>query len=211
VYTLPPNQAVSPERQRLINARRNQQPPYRDTRALILRKSRSLLRHIDESLRRQLHALGASARFLTTDARSTPEIPSQSVDLIVTSPPFLNVVQYAADNWLRCWFNHIDAEEVARRITQVSRLEEWLEIMEACFREFYRIVKPGGWIAFEVGEVRNGRVRLDEHVAPIGEKAGFRCQAIVINRQQFTKTSNIWGVQNNRKGTNTNRVVLFRK
>ncbi|RMH77684.1 MAG: site-specific DNA-methyltransferase, partial [Calditrichaeota bacterium] len=103
VYTLPPNQAVSPERQRLINARRNQQPPYRDTRALILRKSRSLLRHIDEPLRRQLHALGASARFLTADARSTPEIPSQSVDLIVTSPPFLNVVQYAADNWLRCW------------------------------------------------------------------------------------------------------------
>jgi len=33
----------------------------------------------------------------------------------------------------------------------------------------------------------------------------------MINRQQFTKTSNIWGVGNNRGGTNTNRIVLFRK
>jgi hypothetical protein len=34
---------------------------------------------------------------------------------------------------------------------------------------------------------------------------------IVINEQIFTKTSNIWGVNNNNKGTNTNRIVIFQK
>ena len=29
--------------------------------------------------------------------------------------------------------------------------------------------------------------------------------------QRFTKTANIWGVGNNRLGTNTNRIVVFRK
>ncbi|GAG78686.1 unnamed protein product, partial [marine sediment metagenome] len=34
---------------------------------------------------------------------------------------------------------------------------------------------------------------------------------IVINEQDFTKTSNIWGIKNKESGTNTNRIVLFRK
>ena len=43
VYTLPPNQAVSVEVQRKINANRQQTPTKRDVRALILGKTRSLL------------------------------------------------------------------------------------------------------------------------------------------------------------------------
>ena len=36
-------------------------------------------------------------------------------------------------------------------------------------------------------------------------------EVILINQQQFTKTSNIWGVDNMAGGTNTNRIVLFCK
>jgi hypothetical protein len=34
---------------------------------------------------------------------------------------------------------------------------------------------------------------------------------VVVNEQRFTKTANIWGVENNAKGTNTNRIVVFQK
>ena len=96
-------------------------------------------------------------------------------------------------------------------MTVTKSLPEWETVMGAVFRELHRITRPGGWVAFEVGEVRNGRIKLDEIVAPLGEAAGFRCAGIVINRQQFTKTANIWGVKNNAKGTNTNRIVVFNK
>ena len=43
VYTLPPNQAVTIERQKIINARRLQEPDFRNVPELILKKSRSLL------------------------------------------------------------------------------------------------------------------------------------------------------------------------
>lgn len=33
----------------------------------------------------------------------------------------------------------------------------------------------------------------------------------MINKQTFTKTANIWGISNNNKGTNTNRIVVFQK
>ena len=59
--------------------------------------------------------------------------------------------------------------------------------------------------------MRRGEIRLEEVVAPIGMAAGFECEAVLINSQRFTKTANIWGITNNRLGTNTNRIVIFRK
>ena len=211
VYTLPPNQAVPPESQKKINEKRNQIPPYRDIKKLILKKSTSLIKDISEDKKSQLSKIAEMALFLTSDARYTDKIPAKSIQLAVTSPPFLDVVQYADDNWLRCWFNSIDILEVEKRITTSKSIDDWCEVMGAVFKELYRITKMGGWIAFEVGEVRNGKIRLDEYVVPLGIEAGFKCEGIVINRQNFTKTSNIWGVNNNSKGTNTNRIVLFEK
>ena len=83
--------------------------------------------------------------------------------------------------------------------------------MAQVFLELARVLKPGGYVAFEVGEVRGGRVRLEEHVIPCGIHAGLDPVLVLINSQEFTKTAACWGVDNNRKGTNTNRIVLFRK
>lgn len=211
VYTLPPNQAVTAEKQLRINMRRNQQPAYRDTRKLILKKTHSLIKDLaaDEIIR--LREAAQSAVFLQTDARCTPQISSGSVQLTVTSPPFLDIVQYSQDNWLRCWFNDIPVGEIERQITMARTVEQWSGVMGAVFEELYRITKKDGWVAFEVGEIKRGRIRLDEYIVPLGLAAGFNCEGVIINLQEFTKTSNIWGVGNNSLGTNTNRIVLFRK
>nr|MCU0365520.1 hypothetical protein [Ignavibacteriaceae bacterium] len=111
----------------------------------------------------------------------------------------------------RCWFNNIDARRVAQNITVTKKLDEWEKVMGEVFVELYRITKTGGYVAFEVGEVRRGKIKLDEHIVPLGIKAGFECIGIVINQQKFTKTANIWGINNNAFGTNTNRIVVFRK
>ena len=83
--------------------------------------------------------------------------------------------------------------------------------MTAVFRELFRVLRPGGHVAFEVGEVRAGKARLEEAVLPCGLEAGLIPLLVVINDQKFTKTANCWGVDNNFKGTNTNRIVVFRK
>ncbi len=211
VYTLPPNQAVAPEDQLRINRKLGQKPPYRDTRALILRKSVQLQSQLTAADRQRLRQAATNAIFLNTDAAATRVLPSGGLQLTVTSPPFLDVVQYARDNWLRCWFNGLDAEAIGERITMAKTPEEWASVISRVFVELYRLTTPGGWVAFEVGEVRRGEIRLDEIVVPLGINAGFECGAVLINAQRFTKTANIWGVQNNRLGTNSNRIVLFRK
>ena len=211
VYTLPPNQAVSADDQVRINAKLRQEPEYRDIRALILKKSMQLQGRLTAAERWRLRAAAETARYLVCTAAATPDIPSNTVQLTVTSPPFLDVVQYAQDNWLRCWFNGLDAEAISARTTMSKSVEDWSDEMAAVFAELYRVTRPGGWLAFEVGEVRRGTVKLEEIVAPLGVNAGFECSAVLINTQSFTKTANIWGVKNNSLGTNSNRIVLLRK
>ena len=211
VYTLPPNQAVSQKNQRRINKKREQIPQYRNTKELILKKSKSLVRNISEEKKKQLAKIAKNSVFLTKDAACTNEIKNRSIQLTVTSPPFLNIVQYAVDNWLRCWFNGIDPGKIAKNITMAKTIDKWIEIMGLVFVELFRITKIGGWLAFEVGEIRKGKIKLEEHVIPLGINAGFDCEAILINQQSFTKTSNIWGIKNNERGTNSNRIVIFTK
>jgi hypothetical protein len=211
VYTLPPNQALSAQKQVQINAKRNQVPEYRDTHALILKKTKQLLAGLTGDETRSLREAATDAAFFTQDARRTVGIPEVSVQLTVTSPPFLDVVQYAQDNWLRCWFCGLDAEAIGRGITMSKSLAAWCEVMQEVFVELHRVTRKGGFVAFEVGEVRKGTVRLEEAVLPLGIRAGFKAQGLLVNEQDFTKTANIWGVSNNTHGTNSNRIVLFEK
>jgi hypothetical protein len=209
VYTLPPNQAVRATRQKKINQARNQIPTRRDVPNLILRKTKSLLQTVSDEHRQNLTRANSQAQLLTSSADCTPEIASDSIDLVVTSPPFLNVVDYATDNWLRCWFNGIAENDIS--IWNFRQPNDWSEAMERVFQELFRILRPGGFIAFEVGEVRRGNLRMEELVIPVGRSAHLIPVMILINRQKFTKTSNCWGVSNQVAGTNTNRVVLFQK
>jgi DNA methylase len=209
VYTLPPNQAASIEAQARINASRKQSPPRRDIRGLIGTKTRSLLADCDAATRTMLLRSVQRATLVTGPARSTPQLRDGSVRLVVTSPPFLDVVNYAADNWLRGWFCGIDTTQVG--ISMYKRVPDWQASMTEVFRELARVLQPGGHIAFEVGEVRNGKVKLEEAVLPCGVAAGLTPLIVIINAQQFTKTANCWGISNNAKGTNSNRIVVFRK
>ena len=209
VYTLPPNQATTVPNQRKINEARGQVPPRRDLRAIVLKKTRALLKDFDHGDQRHLARAAGKARLLTRPAHDTPEIPAASIDLVVTSPPFLTVVNYKMDNWLRCWFCGIDPAGV--HITNVRRVGQWQAAMTPVFRELRRLLKPGACIAFEVGEVKKGTVLLEDAVVPAAMDAGLEPVFVLINDQSFTKTANLWGVANNRIGTNTNRVVVLRK
>lgn len=209
VYTLPPNQATSIERQIKINAKRKQVPTRRNVPELILRKSKSLLKDLTEQEITNLTQLSSQHKLLIASSDETSELPANSVHLVVTSPPFLNVVQYNKDNWLRCWFNSINGEKV--KLWQHRDLDKWQAAMKGVFIELKRILIPGGIIAFEVGEVENGSIQLEETTLEAAKDAGLIVDFVMINSQNFTKTSHCWGIVNQDYGTNTNRVVICHK
>lgn len=198
--SMPPNQAVSVATQRKINARLGQSPAEKNVGQLIAKKSRSLLR------------LGsppeAQHRLATAPAWDTG-LPDGAVALTITSPPFLDVVQYAADNWLRCWFAGIDPDAVPIALHRSP--DDWTEMVRRTLSELARITRPGGHVAFEVGEVRGGTILLERLVWRAAEGLPFDRLGVMVNAQNFTKTANCWGVANGAKGTNTNRIVLLKR
>ncbi len=203
VKTLPPNQAVSVESQRKINLSNGQVPEPKNIAELILKKTRSLLRSGYPAAVCRVSPLAVG------DSRNLSYVEDGSVALAVTSPPFLNIVNYKKDNWLRCWFAGIDLDAVD--ISIFANLEEWKDFIFQSIAELCRKVKVGGHIAFEVGEVKKGTILLEDEVIEVADSLPLSVKAVMINQQKFTKTSNIWGTRNNVAGTNSNRIVLFQR
>ncbi|MEF3365587.1 DNA methyltransferase [Methylocystis sp. 9N] len=202
VYTMPPNQAVSVKAQLKINARRGQAPPPRDIAALILKKSRALLAG-------GAPPLAAEPRLAVADAARLDHLEAGCVDLVVTSPPFLDVVDYRADNWLRNWFAGVGQDRIV--LSQLRAPEDWSAMTRGVFEEFARVVRRGGHVVYEVGEVRGGALPLERLVWRALEGLPFARLGVLVNQQSFTKTSNCWGVDNNAKGVNSNRAVIARR
>ena len=127
----------------------------------------------------------------------------------MTSPPFLDIVRYAGDNWLRSWFAGLDPAGIA--IAHHRSPAAWQGMIRDTLAELARVVRPGGHVAFEVGEVRGGKILLERLVWEAAAGLPFDRLFVMVNQQAFTKTANCWGVANGAKGTNTNRIVLLRR
>ncbi|MCS7095310.1 MAG: DNA methyltransferase [Thaumarchaeota archaeon] len=116
------------------------------------------------------------------DARSLP-LPSQSIDLIVTSPPYFNMQTYAWDNWLRLWFLGHDYKEVAKRLFHTYSVNKFLRFSEEFLREFWRVLKPSGSCLLVLGVVklRGEVVNMAEMMLEVVDKVGFTPVRIITD------------------------------
>lgn len=101
--------------------------------------------------------ISAKGEIFRTDARSIP-LPDGSVDLIVTSPPFLDVIDYAQVNWLRLWFlNESEPPE-----TFIKSETAYKDFLRGVLTELSRVLTPDGTIVFEVGPIQRNPLLYTE-------------------------------------------------
>lgn len=86
-----------------------------------------------------------------TSAENT-SLKDNSIDYIFTDPPFGANINYSELNfiqeaWLKVKTNN--KEEAIENDSQHKGLLEYQNIMQKCFAEFYRVLKPGHWITIE--------------------------------------------------------------
>ncbi len=211
-----PQISIMPAAQRRNNDRRGIKPQYRSVKERIARKLRS---DFFQELPERCHHAATGNRYLQKDARDLSVIAPSSVDLIVTSPPFLDKVNYRADNWLRAWFLHLEEELNHSPLLITADAKEWGIFMADVMREMGRLLKPGARAVLEVGDVRSTRAQetlnLEEILLsflPLKLRRGWLiAEEIWINQQNFTKLANCWHINNNLKGTNTNRCLVLRR
>lgn len=103
---------------------------------------------------------GGSVFLACEDARSLPSVRSESVDLVVTSPPYVNSYDYYLYHKLRMFWLGIDhrtaqVRELGSRnkhCDQGEALEAFYGPMRECASSLNRALRPGGRIAIVVGD-----------------------------------------------------------
>jgi DNA modification methylase len=83
---------------------------------------------------------------------NTCNIVDNSIDYIFTDPPFGSNLMYSELNflweaWLKVFTNN-KPEAIVNKV-QKKGLAEYQQLMEDCFAECYRILKPGRWMTVE--------------------------------------------------------------
>jgi hypothetical protein len=198
----------------MINIKRRESPDYRAVAPRVIKKAAQALR---DGFSSDFFAVSSANMIEVADSRSMKHIPNSSVDLIVTSPPFLEKVDYLSDAWLEFWFAGIDPLPFASNMFVCSSLQDWSTFISDVMREMLRVLKPRAYAVIEVGEIDTsaGVVYLDEVVADQARHVNLSDKKLVVdqvlvNQQQFSKISNSYNLENSTTGCSTNRLVVLK-
>jgi modification methylase len=121
----------------------------------------------DASLANSLAELASSIdtvhQFRVGDARDLSSIPSSSVQLVITSPPYWTLKRY----------NDLDGQ-----LGHIEDYDEFLTLLDKVWRECYRVLVPGGRLVVVVGDVcLSRRQNHGRHtVVPLHASIAERCR-----------------------------------
>ncbi|MFA6216999.1 MAG: DNA methyltransferase [Candidatus Omnitrophota bacterium] len=118
------------------------------------------------------------------DARLLKSVENDSIDLIATHPPYLNIIKYGA-------------KSIEGDLSAISNLQKFCDEIEKVARECYRVLKPGKYCAILIGDTRRRRhyVPLAFSVMQRFQKVGFILKEDVIKVQHNCMTTRYWGSQ----------------
>jgi len=154
--------------------------------------------------------INAHSHIYRSQSKKLP-LNDASVDFILTSPPFLGVINYIDDNWLRFWFLGYNREKLRKVLIQTNNLEEYKQFLLVSMKEMHRVLKPNKTCVVEVGDVnhKSKKVMLDHLIVELADEAGFNVEKILINHFDAPKISKAFG--RNFHGTKTNRCVIMKR
>jgi DNA modification methylase len=149
-------------------------------------------------------------RALNDDSRKL-SIASNSVDMVFTSPPYLNVQTYARSNWLRLWFLGYNYKEIRKSIAESGSKVRYKEFLEKSLIEVRRVMKRDKWLFIVLGdlkiksEIKGTTVGLPDFVLPIIKASGFRI--VKVLRDDIPSTKRVFTYLGNNKGIKSESII----
>lgn len=125
------------------------------------------------------------AQFYTLDSREVAEsiLPENSIDLLVTSPPYPNSNDYHLYHRFRLFWLGYDPrifgkQEIGSHLKHQRKktgFEEYVSDMQACMKRFVHALRPGRYAAFVVGDgVYKGEIyNTSKALASVAVTVGF--------------------------------------
>lgn len=176
---------------------------YRAVRPRLLGKIRRVYRRfpdIDRSLQRKC--------YLENGAHLP--LPDDSVDAVVTSPPYMNALDYIRDNRLRLWFLGYSPGDIGDRCIP-RNIHEFRNLMHDCLGMILKVLRADKRCVLVVGEVAKSSHVVDTAsvVLDVARDSGrFDCEAVVEDsipqdrrvRKEGSCTKKEWIIALRKKG-----------
>jgi DNA modification methylase len=108
-------------------------------------------------------------------------VEDDSIDLICTHPPYMNLVTYSEG-------------KIAEDLSNISSPKKFCDTFEAGVKEMYRVLKPNRYCAILIGDTRKGQhyVPLSSFVMQKFLQSGFILKEDIIKQQFNCSYSRRW-------------------
>jgi hypothetical protein len=156
-------------------------PEYRDVIPRMIEKVKRMYR--DE------FPLKTNGRIMHADARKLPLLKDE-VDVILSSPPYYNTLDYVQDNRLRLEILEFDANKRERlKDSLIQDKNTYLEEMSKAGLELRRVLKPQSLCIFVLGDMNSGKrnINTSQEVGKVYENLGFSILGITDDWMPINK------------------------
>jgi site-specific DNA-methyltransferase (adenine-specific) len=135
------------------------------------------------------------------------------IALTLASPPYLDVVNYAKQNWIRMWLLGCDPVEVQEILDDNLNISSWLRFMQAVLAELQQLMRPDGVIILVIGDVARSRnsivVPARELVRQLKHDGSFGYIGCISDRMNTTeKVTRIW-TETKGQATAIDRILVL--
>jgi hypothetical protein len=151
-------------------------------------------------------SLKTNSKAIHADARDVP-LEDSSVDMVISSPPYFDTLDYITDNRLRLEFLGYDSERKEKLKSKLIQDDEsYLEEMKKVGIELRRVIKEGGYCIFILGDLHKGRkvINTAEEIRKIYEDLGFIMHGIVEDAMPTNKC-----IPSNYKRSKMDRILVM--
>ncbi len=115
------------------------------------------------------------------DVRKLEKIANDSIDLIATHPPYLNIIKYSEI-------------PIQGDLSNIGSLSKFIAEFELAVKDFYRVLKPDHYCAILIGDTRRHRhyIPLAFNIMSLFLKNGFILKEDIIKIQHNCQTTPRW-------------------
>lgn len=115
------------------------------------------------------------------DSRDLSKLDNDSIDLVLTHPPYVDIIKYSEG-------------KLVDDLSNIHDIESFCDEMEKVAKEFFRVLKPGKFCAILMGDTRRNKMYqpLAYKVMDRFLKAGLLLKEDIIKRQFNCKATGFW-------------------
>ncbi len=120
-------------------------------------------------------------RVVKCDARNLSGVGDESVDFILTHPPYADIIKYSEG-------------KLNNDLSNIHDIDRFVDEMEKVARELYRVLRRGKYCAILIGDTRRNKMYqpIAYKVMDRFIKAGFQLKEDIIKRQFNCKATGFW-------------------